>query len=182
MDAITRIKQLGMPRRNNELWTFFPVAKIPAIEFADACVCDEDFSTEEDFAALLRDQTGELRGVVQEALGLPEVDDVDAFAFLEDVRDHLRVAFASLVAEMNSGVQKFVDGDNGHKRSLFGSDRAANKLRAQSLRYLRLVNLYSETRLPADHSIMASISFTAFSRPVKTAREMMECPMFSSSR
>ena len=22
MDAITRIKQLGMPRRNNELWTF----------------------------------------------------------------------------------------------------------------------------------------------------------------
>lgn len=53
MDAITRIKQLGMPRRNNELWTFFPVAKIPSIEFADACVCDEDFSAEEDFAALL---------------------------------------------------------------------------------------------------------------------------------
>ena len=53
MDAITRIKQLGMPRRNNELWTFFPVAKIPAIDFADACACDEDFSNEEDFAALL---------------------------------------------------------------------------------------------------------------------------------
>jgi Fe-S cluster assembly protein SufD len=53
MDAITRIKQLGMPRRNNELWTFFPVAKIPTIDFADACACDEDFSTEEDFAALL---------------------------------------------------------------------------------------------------------------------------------
>ena len=53
MDAITRIKQLGMPRRNNELWTFFPVAKIPAVEFADACACDEDFSAEEDFAALL---------------------------------------------------------------------------------------------------------------------------------
>ena len=58
MDAITRIKQLGMPRRNNELWTFFPVAKIPAVEFADASACDENisnenFSTEEDFAALL---------------------------------------------------------------------------------------------------------------------------------
>ena len=53
MDAITRIKQLGMPRRNNELWTFFPVAKIPAIDFADACACDEDFAAEDDFAALL---------------------------------------------------------------------------------------------------------------------------------
>ena len=29
MDAQTRLKQIGMPRRNNELWTFFPVAKIP---------------------------------------------------------------------------------------------------------------------------------------------------------
>ena len=53
MDAITRIKQLGMPRRNNELWTFFPVNKIPTVEFADTCACDEDFSVEDDFAALL---------------------------------------------------------------------------------------------------------------------------------
>ena len=53
MDAITRIKQLGMPRRNNELWTFFPVAKIPAPEFPDACACEEDFADEKDFAALL---------------------------------------------------------------------------------------------------------------------------------
>ena len=35
MDAITRIKQLGMPRRNNELWTFFPVNKIPNVLSAD---------------------------------------------------------------------------------------------------------------------------------------------------
>jgi Fe-S cluster assembly protein SufD len=40
------------------LWTFFPVAKIPAVEFADACACDKDFSAEnfsgeDDFAALL---------------------------------------------------------------------------------------------------------------------------------
>ena len=53
MDAITRIKQLGMPRRNNELWTFFPVAKIPAPEFPDACTSSDDFSQETDFAALL---------------------------------------------------------------------------------------------------------------------------------
>ena len=53
MDAITRIKQLGMPRRNNELWTFFPVAKIPAPEFPDACTCSDDFAEENDFAALL---------------------------------------------------------------------------------------------------------------------------------
>ena len=56
MDAITRIQQLGMPRRNNELWTFFPVAKIPAQEYA--CACDNsEFSDliekETDFAALL---------------------------------------------------------------------------------------------------------------------------------
>ena len=60
MDAITRIKQLGMPRRNNELWTFFPVNKIPNVlgadgdcRVADVCTCDEDFANEEDFAALL---------------------------------------------------------------------------------------------------------------------------------
>ena len=53
MDAIARIKQLGMPRRNDELWTFFPVAKIPAPEFPDACASEEDFSGETDFAALL---------------------------------------------------------------------------------------------------------------------------------
>ena len=72
MDAITRIKQLGMPRRNNELWTFFPVNKIPNVlsadgdcrvadaprnDVIDAPRNDEqealDFSKEEDFAALL---------------------------------------------------------------------------------------------------------------------------------
>ena len=53
MDALSRIQQLGMPRRNNELWTFFPVAKIPAIDFPAASNSDEDFSAETDFAALL---------------------------------------------------------------------------------------------------------------------------------
>ncbi|WP_173468479.1 SufD family Fe-S cluster assembly protein [Fibrobacter succinogenes] len=31
--AIARLRELGMPRRNNELWSFFPVAKIPTPEF-----------------------------------------------------------------------------------------------------------------------------------------------------
>ncbi len=62
MDAITRIKQLGMPRRNNELWTFFPVAKIPSaimdsFDSLQGACRDEpkslDFSDENDFAALL---------------------------------------------------------------------------------------------------------------------------------
>ena len=53
MDALSRIKQLGMPRRNDELWTFFPVAKVLAPELPDACACEEDFSKETDFAALL---------------------------------------------------------------------------------------------------------------------------------
>lgn len=53
MDAISRIKQIGMPRRNNELWTFFPVAKIPMPEFPETCNDTADYSDEDDFAALL---------------------------------------------------------------------------------------------------------------------------------
>ena len=61
MDAITRIQQLGMPRRNNELWSFFPVAKIPAQEYAGEesrpANTGIDFESlvenETDFAALL---------------------------------------------------------------------------------------------------------------------------------
>lgn len=58
MDAVTRIQQIGTPRRNNELWTFFPVAKIPAQEYGSAqeCPCPATAATiddETDFAALL---------------------------------------------------------------------------------------------------------------------------------
>ena len=53
MDAQTRLKQIGMPQRNNELWTFFPVAKIPTPEFPEACADTADYSDETDFAALL---------------------------------------------------------------------------------------------------------------------------------
>ena len=58
MDALSRIQQLGMPKRNNELWTFFPVAKIPQQEFSGARndasrAATFDASSETDFAALL---------------------------------------------------------------------------------------------------------------------------------
>ena len=31
--AIARLREIGMPKRNNELWSFFPVAKIPTPEY-----------------------------------------------------------------------------------------------------------------------------------------------------
>lgn len=64
--AQARIAELGAPRRNNELWTFFPVAKIPFQDFdtrndaeplfsANGGHVDTDFgiASETDFAALL---------------------------------------------------------------------------------------------------------------------------------
>ena len=63
--AIARLRELGMPKRNNELWSFFPVAKIPTPEFmgtdfAAASTASQAFpaenaaaSQEADFAALL---------------------------------------------------------------------------------------------------------------------------------
>lgn len=63
--AQSRIQAIGMPRRNNELWTFFPVAKIPAASatnFAtDSATASDavsipstfEISAEKDFAALL---------------------------------------------------------------------------------------------------------------------------------
>ena len=64
--AIARLRELGMPKRNNELWSFFPVAKIPTPEFMGtdfATVSAASLTTspaenapanqETDFAALL---------------------------------------------------------------------------------------------------------------------------------
>ncbi len=63
--AIARLRELGMPRRNNELWAFFPVAKIPTPEFMGTDFAappttapahsssDEAVQKETDFAALL---------------------------------------------------------------------------------------------------------------------------------
>jgi Fe-S cluster assembly protein SufD len=57
MDAVTRIQQIGMPRRNNELWTFFPVAKIPAQEYAGDTTATEAAAVLPDFEKLVADET-----------------------------------------------------------------------------------------------------------------------------
>ena len=64
--AIARLRELGMPKRNNELWSFFPVAKIPTPEFmgtdfaaapaapaANETAAQSPANQETDFAALL---------------------------------------------------------------------------------------------------------------------------------
>jgi len=56
--AQARINALGMPKRNNELWSFFPVHKIPTVVdtgaiASDANCADFGVSTETDVAALL---------------------------------------------------------------------------------------------------------------------------------
>ena len=62
--AIARLREIGMPKRNNELWSFFPVAKIPTPEFmgtnfaaataSPAAPAENAAASQEaDFAALL---------------------------------------------------------------------------------------------------------------------------------
>jgi hypothetical protein len=53
----------------------------------------------------------ELHRVVEERLRLLEVDDVDLVAMAVDVRGHLGVPEAGLVAEMDTGFQHFTHGD-----------------------------------------------------------------------
>ena len=52
--------------------------------------------------------------IVDSVERLLEIEDVDAVALAEDVRFHLRVPAAGLVAEVNAGFQKGLD---GHSRS-----------------------------------------------------------------
>ena len=52
---------------------------------------------------------GELLRVVQQPLGLLQVDDVDAAALAEDEAAHLGVPAARLVAEVNPGLQQLLD-------------------------------------------------------------------------
>ena len=69
---------------------------------------------EEDGAAALGDRLRKVVRVIQKLLRLGEVDDVDPAALVEDESLHLRVPAACLVAEMNSGLQELLHGDNGH--------------------------------------------------------------------
>ena len=57
---------------------------------------------------------GELLGLVQQRLGLEEVDDVDPVALAEDEAAHLGIPAARLVAEVDSGLQQLLDANGSH--------------------------------------------------------------------
>ena len=57
---------------------------------------------------------GEVLRVLQERLGLEEVDDVVAVALAEDEAAHLGVPATGLVAEMDAGLQQLFDTDLSH--------------------------------------------------------------------
>jgi hypothetical protein len=70
----------------------------------------------QDRAAAGRQLAHELHRVVEERLRLLEVDDVDLVAMAVDVRGHLGVPEARLVAEMDTRFQHFTHGDR-HENS-----------------------------------------------------------------
>jgi hypothetical protein len=55
----------------------------------------------------------ELLRLLEQALRLQQVDDVDAAALAVDEAAHLRVPAARLVAEVDSGLQQLLDADLG---------------------------------------------------------------------
>src|SRR5690606_3818675 len=57
---------------------------------------------------------GGVGGLVEELLGLLEVDDVDAVALHEDVRGHLRIPSAREVPEVGAGTEEVFDLYAGH--------------------------------------------------------------------
>ncbi len=67
---------------------------------------------EEDRALALRDVACELVGLLEQLLGLREVDDVDPAALAEDVPAHLGVPATGLVAEVDAGLQQLPHGDD----------------------------------------------------------------------
>ena len=69
---------------------------------------------EQDRAAALGDVAREVVGLLQQFLRLLEVDDVDPAALGEDEAAHLRVPAARLVAEVHSGLQQLLHGDDCH--------------------------------------------------------------------
>ena len=69
-------------------------------------------------AAASREVAGEFLGVVQQTVGLLQVDDVDAVALAEDEAAHLGVPAARLVAEVDPGLQQLSDTDLGGQKVL----------------------------------------------------------------
>ena len=67
---------------------------------------------EEDRPVALRDVACELVRLLEELLGLREIDDVDAPALSEDVAAHLGVPATRLVAEVDAGLQQLSHRDD----------------------------------------------------------------------
>ena len=67
---------------------------------------------EEHAAAALGDVAREVVGLLEQLERLLEVDDVDAAALGEDEALHLRIPAAGLVAEVDSGLQQVLHGDD----------------------------------------------------------------------
>ena len=61
---------------------------------------------EEHGAAAAGELAGEAAGVLQQRLGLQQVDDVDPVQLAEDEAAHVRVPAARLVAEVDSGLEQ----------------------------------------------------------------------------
>src|SRR6478736_3140710 len=74
---------------------------------------------EENRAAALAQIPRERRGLLEPLESLLEVDDVDAAALAEDEALHLRIPATRLVAEVDSGFQKFSHADDCHGLSPF---------------------------------------------------------------
>ena len=64
---------------------------------------------EEHRAAAAGELAGEAARVLQQRLGLDEVDDVDPVQLAEDVAAHVRVPAPGLVAEVDSGLQQLFE-------------------------------------------------------------------------
>ena len=77
---------------------------------------------EEHGAAALGDRAREVVRLLEQPLGLLQVDDVDAAALGEDEALHLRVPAAGLVAEVDAGLQQFLHGNDGHESPFLGFD------------------------------------------------------------
>jgi len=72
---------------------------------------------EEDRPALGRQLLDVLEGLLEQAIGLLEVDDVDPVALTEDVFLHLRVPTLGLVPEVDPRLEQLLHGDRrGHAR------------------------------------------------------------------
>jgi hypothetical protein len=74
-------------------------------------------ANEQHGTATVGDCARELAGLIEQALRLQQIDDVDAVTLAMEEAAHLGVPAARLVAEMHSGLQQLLDSWLGHGRS-----------------------------------------------------------------